>query len=58
MDIGLRRRRTPAIHTNEVEAETMADTLAASGLPPRRVWACALHDHLQSAAAYLTYGGT
>ena len=37
--------RTPAIRTTEAKAETMADALAASGLPPRRpVWACALHD--------------
>ncbi len=36
----------------------MAAALAASGLPPRHIWACALHDHLESAAAYLIYGGT
>lgn len=46
--------RTPAIHTTAVEAETMADALAASGLPPNHVWACALQGHIAAVKALLT----
>jgi hypothetical protein len=48
--------RTPAIHTKEVEAETMAGALAASGLSQRDVWACALSDHIEAAAVSLSFG--
>ncbi|MGH8606473.1 MAG: hypothetical protein ACREX9_03340 [Gammaproteobacteria bacterium] len=45
--------RTSAIHATEVEAETMADALAASGLAPNHVWACALHGPIGTAATSL-----
>jgi hypothetical protein len=44
---------TSAIHATEVEAETMADALAASGVPPNHIWACALRGPIGTAATSL-----